>query len=289
MLTKMLKGRVIKHLIVPAAALAAALLTVGSAQADTITVTLGWDRLDPGATSDCSLREAIQAANTNSTVAGCTHTGSDINDLIVFDGAVSAVSITRTVSADNDDNDDGDLDAFVGAVSGTLTVRGPISVQVDANLFDRAFDVFADGSAGNLLFTLERVTVSGGDVRLDVTPESYTDKFLCTFSGGALRVGSGVSALLNGSVIAANTAAIAGGGICALPDASLTLTGTTIQSNTAGLSGTTPVDYAWGGGGIWSNGALVMTNSQVLNNRAVLSGSNGHLIGGGGIAVVTGA
>jgi CSLREA domain-containing protein len=59
---------------------------------------------------DCSLREAIVAANTNANYKGCTATGAGANDTIVFDidpptieiGSTSLPAITESVTIDGD-------------------------------------------------------------------------------------------------------------------------------------------------------------------------------------------
>ncbi len=259
--------------------------------AGTITVTLDFDRFDAGATSDCSLREAVQTANTNAPFAGCQALGSLDDDVIVFDPGVNTVFITRTVSGpDNDHNEDGDLDVFVGTVSGTLTVQGPVDIVVRA-LFDRAFDVHADPS-GSGAFTLDRVRVSGGDLRIGLTTDTFSgdqDQIKCAVGGGALRVQAGVSALLSQATLQENAAAYAGGGVCVREGGALALSRAQVISNTVGLSGTDQVDWVLGGGGIWSSGPLTVVQSFVLGNSAVLSGGYYGHAGGGGLGVITGS
>jgi hypothetical protein len=108
------------------------------------------------------------------------------DDVIVFDAGLTTVTISRTVSGDNNDNDDGDLDVYVGSVSGTLTIQGPITVEVTA-LQDRAFDVHADSSGGGA-FTLTQVVVRGG--RLTSSAQSRhassgQDQLTCRYSAAA--------------------------------------------------------------------------------------------------------
>lgn len=275
--------------VIAIAAFAAAWLA-RQASAATITVTLEFDRFDGSANSGCSLREAIQSANTNAAFAGCQASGAFGDDVIVFDSAVSTVFITRTVSGGNNDNEDGDLDVYVGSISGTLTIRGPVTVEVQG-LFDRAFDVYPDGSDQGT-FTLEQVTVRGGDLRLGPTTDNTTvssAQLECVYGGGGVRLNAGVKGVLDGAAVRENKAAYAGGGICVQAGASLVMSGTRVLSNTVGLAGNQQVDYVLGGGGIWSSGALVITNGEVLHNRAVLSGGFYGFAGGGGIGIVTGS
>ncbi len=95
--------------VVGGAALLLALSTANSASAATITVTTGVDEFGINPTA-CSLREAIQSANTDNDFGGCTGTGYG-NDTIVFSPTVTVVNLTiTTVGADNDDNSFLDLD-----------------------------------------------------------------------------------------------------------------------------------------------------------------------------------
>jgi CSLREA domain-containing protein len=281
--------RALKSFILVAASAVASVIFANHAHAGTITVTLGFDRFDASATTGCSLREAIQTANTDLAFAGCQVAGTPGDDVIIFDTGLTTVTISRTVSGSNDDNDDGDLDVYVGPASGTLTIQGPITVEVTA-LQDRAFDVHADGS-GDGAFTLTQVTVRGG--RLTSSTNDGTSSGLaqltCLHGGGGLRVRGGVTAILNGARVENNIAVLSGGGICAREGATLVLTGTTVVSNAVGLNGNAIASHAAGGGGLWSMGATWLTNTFVITNRAVLSGGFYGLAGGGGAGVLTGS
>jgi len=279
----------LRAIILVAASAIAGVIFVNHAHAGTITVTLGFDRFDSNANSGCSLREAIQAANTNAAFAGC-QAGTPGNDVIVFTNTLTTVTISRTVNGSNEDNDDGDLDVYVGSVSGTLTIQGPITVEVDnAALSDRAFDIHLNGSASSA-FTMTQVTVRGGRVTFATTEDtsSGADQETCRYGGGGVRVRGSVTATLESARVEDNIAAYSGGGICAREGARLVLTGTTVVSNTVGLSGTVVISHAVGGGGVWSMGDTWLTNTFVLTNRAVLSGSYYELAGGGGVGVLTG-
>jgi CSLREA domain-containing protein len=253
--------RALKSFILVAASAVASVIFANHAHAGTITVTLGFDRFDASATTGCSLREAIQTANTDLAFAGCQVAGTPGDDVIIFDTGLTTVTISRTVSGSNDDNDDGDLDVYVGPASGTLTIQGPITVEVTA-LQDRAFDVHADGS-GDGAFTLTQVTVRGG--RLTSSTNDGTSSGLaqltCLHGGGGLRVRGGVTAILNGARVEDNIAVLSGGGICAREGATLVLTGTTVVSNAVGLNGNAIASFAAGGGGLWSMGATWLTNT----------------------------
>jgi uncharacterized repeat protein (TIGR01451 family)/CSLREA domain-containing protein len=281
--------RTVKLFILAIAFAVVSIILANPAYAGTITVTIGFDRFDASASSDCSLREAIQTANTNTPFGSCQVVGTPGDDVIVFDAGLTTVTISRTVNdGDNNDNNDGDLDAYVGSVSGTLTIQGPITVEVTA-LQDRAFDVHADSSASGA-FTLTQVVVRGGRLTFSTIEDASTgqDQLTCRFGGGGLRVRGGVTATLDGARVEDNIAVFSGGGICAREGATLVLTGTTVVSNAVGLNGNAIASFTAGGGGLWSMGATWLTNTFVITNRAVLSGGFFGLAGGGGVGVLTG-
>jgi uncharacterized repeat protein (TIGR01451 family)/CSLREA domain-containing protein len=283
--------RALKSFILVAASAVASVIFANHAHAGTITVTLGFDRFDASATTGCTLREAIQTANTNAAFAGCQVAGTLDNDVIVFDTGLTTVTISQTVAGDNNDNDDGDLDVYVGSVSGTLTIQGPITIEVDnAALSDRAFDVHSD-ALGSGAFTLTQVVVRGGRLTFSTIEDASSgqDQLTCRYGGGGLRVRGGVTALLEGARVEDNIAVFSGGGICAREGATLALTGTTVVSNAVGLDGNAIANYAAGGGGLWSMGNTWLTNTFVITNRAVLSGGFYSLAGGGGAGVLTGS
>jgi uncharacterized repeat protein (TIGR01451 family)/CSLREA domain-containing protein len=283
--------RTVKLFILAIAFAVVSIILANPAHAGTITVTIGFDRFDASASSDCSLREAIQTANTNTPFGSCQVVGALGDDVIVFDPGLTTVTISRTVNdGDNNDNNDGDLDAYVGSASGTLTIQGPITIEVDNSvLLDRAFDVHVDSSASGA-FTLTQVVVRGGRLTFSTIEDASTgqDQLTCRFGGGGLRVRGGVTATLDGARVEDNIAVFSGGGICAREGATLVLTGTTVVSNAVGLNGNAIASFAAGGGGLWSMGATWLTNTFVITNRAVLSGGFFGLAGGGGVGVLTG-
>jgi len=282
--------RTVKLFILAIASAVVSIILANPAHAGTITVTIGFDRFDASASSDCSLREAIQTANTNTPFGSCQVAGALGDDVIVFDPGLTTVTISRTVTdGNNNDNNDGDLDAYVGSVSGTLTIQGPITIEVDNSvLLDRAFDVHVDSSASGA-FTLTQVVVRGGRLTFSTIEDapSGQDQLTCRYGGGGLRVRGGVTALLEGARVEDNIAVFSGGGICAREGATLALTGTTVVSNAVGLNGNAIASFAAGGGGLWSMGNTWLINTFVITNRAVLSGGFFGLAGGGGVGVLT--
>jgi CSLREA domain-containing protein len=117
------------------AALLGALANVATpppvAHAATITVNTTDDELNDD--DDCSLREAIQAANTNSAVDDCTAGQAYPNlDTITFSAATNGIPIVLVGAAGEDANVSGDLDILDG---GDLTIQGndPTNTIIDGN------------------------------------------------------------------------------------------------------------------------------------------------------------
>ena len=211
------------------------LIAAAPAIAATITVTTLADELN--ADGDCSLREAVQAANTNAAVDACTAGAAGL-DTVVLPAGVIPLSVTISVS-----------DAVIvrGAGRASTTVnRGA------ANAFN------GPGVAGATL-TIEDLSVvgsvnTGGAQDIAVTRVD--------FSG---VVGTMVNTL-NGS-IAITDATLSGGGVNSSGGA-ITVAGTTItgggvntSSGAISLTGTTI-----GGGGVnSSSGAVTLVDGSVTN------------------------
>jgi CSLREA domain-containing protein len=125
-----------KRLFGSAVAIVAFALTANVAEAATITVTTNLDEFDSTPNGTCSLREAIEAANTNSDFGGCAAAPGDPYgaDTIVFD-ITGPINLTIAPNASNDDNAGGDLDILTDAPSSsafTLTIIGPVTVNAAA-------------------------------------------------------------------------------------------------------------------------------------------------------------
>ena len=130
------------------AAVALALLP-GAAGAATINVDTTADEFGDG--GDCSLREAIQAANTNADFDGCTAAGYGADTVAVPDGVFD---LTR--SGEDDTNSAGDLDITGG---GALVVDGIETAGhtlISGSFMTRIFDLRA-GAA-----TIQEVELKAG-------------------------------------------------------------------------------------------------------------------------------
>jgi CSLREA domain-containing protein len=226
---------------------------------------------------DCSLREAIQAANTDAQVDQCTAGTGD--DTIIL----PAGTYTLTISPDGtpDDNYDGDLDIF-DTDGLTITGVGPDSTIINANSIDRVFDIRP--GAGTVV--ISGVTIMDGNITGDgggiynddadlTLINTVVNSDTASSNGGGVYVGFG-SAKLEGGQIVSNTAIQGGGGVY-IYRGSATLSGGQVVSNTA----------ARDGGGIYNqDGALVLVNTTVSGNGASASGG-GLYNDSGGTSVLT--
>ena len=139
-----------------------------------ITVTAASDDLI--ANGNCTLREAVQAANTNSAVDACPAGGTGVDQIVLSAGQTYALSLA---GASEDANQTGDLD-----VSTNLAIQGS-GATIDAQQIDRVFDVIGgtvtlgvltltqgaapDGSAGSPAEGGGALRVSGGSVFVEET------------------------------------------------------------------------------------------------------------------------
>lgn len=209
------------------------------------------DTADGTCNADCSLREAIIAANASA--------GADrivLGSGLTYTLTLGPADASGTVAAGS-----GDLD-----ITDALTIDGNGST-VDAASLDRVFDI-----QGSFLVTINGLTIKNG----------LASGFLSF--GGGLNI-RGATVVLNNSSVTSNSTAIetgardAGGGIAVVGSfstpggvatlASLTLNNSTVSGNT-GLNG---------GGILCVLCSLTITNSTISGNTA--SGGNG-----GGIDVV---
>lgn len=221
-------------------------------QAASIAVDVTNDELNGDA--DCSLREAIQAANTDAAVSGCA-AGSGADTITVPAGTYRL----RRVGAGEDGNATGDLD-----VLGDVTIRGAggfLSV-IDGNGTDRVLHV----RVGTVV--VEDVVFQNGLVPQTATGPSCTNQLSCDVTAGAGGHGGGI-----------------------LTDAG---TGTTlrrviVENNQAGRGGNAgniscpaagAVCKTWSGeggdgGGVYATGALTIEQSLVDQNRNGAAGAAG--------------
>ncbi|MGI9107234.1 MAG: beta strand repeat-containing protein [Pyrinomonadaceae bacterium] len=205
--------------------------------------------------ANCTLREAITAANTNAPSGGCAAgTGADT---ITFQipgtdtGCASGVCTINLLSANSTDT----TSALVISSDMTITGTGAdkLIVKRDGSV-SAQFRVFSITSAATTAVEISGMTITNGR-----TPDGI---------GGGTSGGNGGS----------------GGGI--LNAGNLKLMGVTVSGNSGGrggFSGTSTGNGGDGGsgGGISSSSTLTIQNSTVSNNSTG-NGSNGGLGGPGG-------
>lgn len=233
-----------------------------TAQASVITVDTTAD--DIIANGNCTLREAIIAANTDTAVDACAAGSGD--DVIILPPG----TYTLTLAGDEEEAAlTGDLDLTANV---TINGGGQANTIIDGNGLDRVFDVH-----DNTAVTISGVTVSNGYAAL----------------GGGVRVNNGGELTLSHSRVSGSTAAIGGGGI--YTEGLLTLNHSRLDGNSAGslggggllsFSGANPVTVSHSeisdnstttsGGGIANYGTLLLVNSTLSGNSA--AGSGGGLV-----------
>jgi fibronectin-binding autotransporter adhesin len=281
------------------AAIGAFALAAGTANAAIITVTTSLDGFNDG-DSRCSLREAIQAANTNADFDGCSVSNSTVSglygdDKIVFDtaamgGNVITLTIQTPSGIDNDNNEYLDLDVVVDSdTTGiTLTIQGGgVKVVRDylsmPQFEDRIFDIQPPGVgavAGGV--RIQDLLIESG-LANNVNEETVPNTHVCFLGGGGVRHRSGGLLEVISGTVSYNFAQGNGGGICQDGGSLRVDTYPYIANNQAGLDGggiyisgtadltaTLAQNGAQNGGGVYvSAGSLVtVTNSNVNNNIA---------------------
>jgi len=217
----------------------------------TITVNTNSDELNND--GDCSLREAIRAANLDQPVDQCP-AGSGADFINLPTGVY-----TLTVSGLGDDSGlSGDLD-----ITGPLTIVGmnPTGTIIDgsgANV-DRVFQI---SNAGDV--EISSLTIRNGDAGAG--------------DGGGIRVSGSSSAVTLRNMTVSNNRAGRGGGIY-MSTSAVTLINTTVINNRATVNG----------GGVYNNGGNVLiTKSEIGgNNVSTAANASGVQNTSGGIVILT--
>jgi len=191
--------------------------------------------------SNCSLREAIIAANTNANYNGCTGTGTYGADTITFVASLNGTPITLIGSQ---------LPAVTTVI--TITGNGAANTIVQANAAPKiaTYRVFQVNASGNL--TLDGLTVkngqcngscatatgSGGGIynvgTLTVTNSTFSGN--SATNGGGVFNSSGGTLMVMNSTFSGNSATSRGGGISNLSGGT-TLTNGTFINNSANYGG----------------------------------------------------
>jgi CSLREA domain-containing protein len=196
----------------------------------TITVTSLADTLNAGASNGVTLRDAIQAANTDARVDGSVAGVAGVQNVIVF-----APGLTGTIKLGQ-----GQL-----TISSTMEIDGLGAGKtiIDAHQNSRIFGITS--AAGNV--TLDGLTIENG---------------IASDTGGAIQVQSrGTLSILNSTLTGNSTTGetASGGAVCDW-DGTLTVTDCTLTGNS------TIGDNAYGGALYSRDGAMTVTNSTLSGN-----------------------
>ena len=215
-----------------------------------ITVTSALDNLTVN--GDVTLREAIQAANTGTTVDGAV--GTSGADTIQFAAGLAGQTIT--------------LGGTQLRITSALTINGLGASQltINGNNTSRIFEV----TSGNTV-TISRLTLTngnatdsdgGGIVNFGTLTISSSKIFGNSTSGGGGGIFNSGTLTINNGTVSANSATNGGGGIA--NDGTLTISDSVISGNSTDSDG----------GGIRNFGPLTISNSEIFRN------STGALGGG---------
>jgi CSLREA domain-containing protein len=240
-------------------------LQVQIAHAATISVNTIADELNSD--GDCSIREAIQAANTNAAVDVCVAGAADPTvDVIDF-------TVTGTIA----------LASTLPSISEVLTVDGPgpAGLTITGGGAVRVLEV-----SGGTTLNLEGVTVANGfadspggggilnNGALMVTNSTVSGNSASGGSGSSTATGGGIwsggTVTLNTSTVSGNSVGGFGGG------GGIYIAGGTVTVNDSAVSG----NSASSGGGIFNFGTLTLTSSTVSSNTVAASGGGIHNGGG---------
>ena len=229
-----------------------ALALAGSSAAATINVNTQSDTLG-GFPNTCSLREAIQSANTNQAVDGCAAGSASGTDIINL--PAGSYYIQRDDAAgDEDGNATGDFD-----ISSNLRLQGvspPLSLIIGDedgvnSYVGRIVEVVGAGAVADL----RSLTITGGNL------ENQN-------AGAGLRSEPGTTTTLAGVVVRQNVAGGNAGGI---------LNRATMTINNSEVLGNATLEASQGGGGIFNDdgATLTISTSRVNQNGTFGNGANG--------------
>jgi CSLREA domain-containing protein len=239
-------------------------LAVGppAAYAATITVDTTADELN--ADGDCSLREAIQAANTNTAVDACA-AGSG-TDTINLPAGTFTLSIPGT---GDDTNATGDLD-FAGSTG--LVGAGAAATVIDGARLDRVLHVLATPS---IFVGVQDLTIRGGGGEchgggihvehlavLDVRDSIITDNV--AGNGGAISNAGHTE--IRDTVLSDNVGGHRGGAIW--NGDHMSIENSSITGNRFDFSGGCPGSAFFGGGGIFNEGPLLQIEESTLDGNS---------------------
>jgi len=291
-------GGIVRPALAIAAFLAVVLLFPGQAHAATMTVNTIADELNSD--GDCSLREAIHAANTNAVVDACAAgEPGPIVDVIDFSvtGTITLGSTLPTISENVTIDGPGasnltisgsdtlrvlevgtgtalDLEGVrvangsTGSTGGGIENSGTLTVTNSTFSSNSASNGGAIASFGTLTVTNSIFSGNNGGTAGGIWNYQGTVSVTnTTFSGNSSPNYAGAienygAFTITGSTFSGNSAPQDSGAIRNNSDDQLTVTNTTFSGNSAGSSG----------GGIFNIGTLTVTNTTFSGNSAGTSG-----------------
>lgn len=211
--------------------------------------------------ADCSLREAIAAANASAD-----------NDNIVFAALFSGAPQIITLSGtDLQINNNGTL-AITGPGARLLTVSGNNQSRIFTNNVDATTTIsgmrMTGGNGASTVQNGRAGAVYNNDGFLTLEFVSIESNSAAN-GGGTNNAGSGSIMTIRNSALSNNTATGAGGAMQNFSTSTLNLINVTVNHNTCNSTLT-------GGGGIQANGTLTMSNVTFSGNSA--SGGDGGAI-----------
>lgn len=221
----------------------------------TILVTTTTDELTID--GDCSLREAVRAANLNSAFDACAAGSAAASDTIVLQAGVTYL-LTRAGIDDTTVNGDLDITDDVTILGSAATVNGN-----GATVLDRVFHILGNSvvSMSDVTIRSGRTSSFGAGIRnagtLTLRDVTVTLNQSTGNAGGGIANEMGVLTLVD-TTISSNTTSTLGGGLAML-GGSLQATNVTISSNTANTDR---------GGGLWvgTNASATLINCTINNN-----------------------
>jgi CSLREA domain-containing protein len=254
----MLTTRIARRAVAATAASLVALVAGMAPEAHAATINVTPGAVDNVVNGNCSLREAITAANTDAPVDACP-AGSGA-DVINAPGTFTLTAVDNNVPAE-----------FGGpnglpVITSNITIRGATITRAASAPQFRILQV-----ASGATLTLDSVTVSGGNV--SCSSSSCNDGF--ALGGGILT--SGTLNLINSQVQSntascslSSTCAARGGGIYQMAG-TVTLTNSSSVNNNLVTCSPPGCDTAAGGGIFADSGVLRISNSDVSGNTASCS------------------
>ncbi|AKS43189.1 right-handed parallel beta-helix repeat-containing protein [Wenzhouxiangella marina] len=258
----------------PLSVAVSSVLAAGSLQAATITVDSALDGPVGTYPAACTLRAAIEAANTGLAVDGCI-AGQDGLDMVVFDPAL--VNSTITIASPDTPFE----------IRGSLVIGGPVpgdygGLIVDGNGVSRVFDI--EGTVdGNIDVLLDSLTITGGHTTelgggvfsslADLTiTHSLVSSNYSSLGWAGIGAFAGLIALENTVVSYNATGPMASGGGIGVNEADLSVEGGSISNNLA--------DH-FGGGGLVAQGYSTVTlTDTIVSGNEIATGTGAGILAG---------